>query len=150
MVIDLEEQKKKVEEKKKKLQLQEKILKEKEKRRKFKRFSSIVELAFKANLDEIEETTLLGAFSEIAEKMKEEKIVSEWKKIGEKFLHEITEEAKTRMSVSFESDPGKEIKDALKEMKFRWNSFRREYCGLGHEQEIERLLKGTDHKIEVI
>ena len=50
----------------------------------------------------------------------------------------------------FASDPGAEIRAELKKMKFRWNPFRKEFCGFAQREECERLLHGTDYTIEIV
>ena len=150
MVVDFEAQKKKVELQKKKIKLKEVLIREQEKQRKFKRFQEVVKMAFKANIDQLDEVALLGAFLEIACKMQDEKIVREWKKSGEIFQNEHAEKHHTPLAISFRSDPKKEIKEKLKERQFRWSSFRKEYCGHGNQKELEILLKDEDCRVEII
>lgn len=153
MAVDLEEQKKKVEQQKKKIKFKEMLLKEKERQRKSKRISEIVGLTFKAHIDQIEDAVLFGAFVEIAEKIQNPQITDDWKKKGQIYLD--TQQRKQDMldsllAISFNSDPEKDIKETLKKLKFRWNAFRKEFCGYGDSKEIEHLLKGSDFKIEII
>jgi len=150
MVVDLDEQKKKIEVQKKKIQIKEKMLKEHEKQKKFRRLSEIVATAIKANIDQLDEVTLLGAFLEIAGKMQNEKTLSEWKEMGELYLQNQDEKAAVPLIISFESDPGTPIKEELRKLRFRWNSFRKEYCGYGNQKELEALLQSSHATIEII
>ena len=150
MVVDLEEEKKKVELQKKKIQLKEKLIREQEKRRKFKRISEIVEIAFKMNLDQVEDAVLMGAFLEISEKIQDPKMIVEWKKMAA--LHQQSHEEKSEhlLAIAFTKEPEKEVREMLKKMKFRWNSFRKEFCGYGNQRELENLLKESDFSIEIL
>ena len=150
MVTDLEEQKKKVEVQKQKLQIREKMLREKEKQRKFKRISTLVERAFKANLDQLDDDTLLGAFLEIRDKISNKEIVNEWKKRGIESQKEEPQSQGALLAITFSTEPAMEVRAALKKMKFRWNPFRKEFCGYGSQEECEYTLKGTDYKIEIV
>ena len=150
MVVDLEEQKKKVELQKKRIKLKEILIREQERQRKFKRFEEVVKIAFKAHIDQLDEVALLGAFLEIASKMQDEKIIREWKKSGEIFQSEHEEKHLTPLAISFSSDPKKETKERLKERQFRWNAFRKEYCGYGNQKEIEIFLKDENCTVEII
>jgi hypothetical protein len=152
MAVDLEEQKKRVEQQKKKIKLKELLIREKERQRKAKRISEIVSLAFKARIDQIEDEALFGAFVEIAEKIQNPQIIDEWKQKGQICLDaQKTKDAPdTLLAISFRSDPGKDIKETLKKLKFRWNAFRKEFCGYGNSKKIENLLKGLHFTIEII
>lgn len=153
MAVDLEEQKKRVEQQKKKLKLKEILLREKERQRKAKRISEIIDIAFKTHIDLMEDAALYGAFLEIAEKIQLPHIVDEWRKKGESHLNAQQKEddiSNTLLAISFGSDPGKEIKESLKKMRFRWNPFRKEFCGHGNAHELETLLKSSDFTIETI
>jgi hypothetical protein len=150
MAADLEEQKKKVELQKKKIQLKERLLKEKERQQKFKKVSEIVELAFKAKLDEIDESILLGAFLDIREKVRDSATATTWKKNAEFHIQEQKNKPTQLLAISLKQEPSKELKDLLKKMKFRWNAFRKEFCGYGNQKELESLLKGFDFQIDSI
>lgn len=150
MVKDLDDKLKKLEEKKKKILLKEKILREKEKKKKSKRFSLIGKLASKANIDHFDDKTLLGAFLEIQRLSESEEIKSEWKSSGQSFIqgNQITEQ--TPLSLSFTEDPDSLTKKALKDLGFRWNSFRKEFYGYGKKEELQSVLNGTKFNIEVL
>ena len=150
MAANLEEKKKKIEIQKKKIHLKEKIIKEQEKQKKFKRLSEIIGIAIKANIDQYDEKILLGAFLEIANKMHNEETIREWRKMGELYLQEQDEKSEVAIAISFKADPGMAVKEELKKMRFRWNPFRKEYCGYANQREIEDLLKETNSTLELI
>lgn len=136
-------------EKKKKLEmLQEKLLKEHPK--KLDRLSEILQIAFHSKLDSLEDAVILGAFLEIAEKMQDPDKIQEWKKNGERYSLQGNKNPKTKLIISFASDPGEEIKAKLKELRFQWKSFKREFCGYGNQEEVENLLSGTEHRIKIV
>lgn len=150
MAIDLDEEKRKVELQKKRIQVKERLIKEKERQVKFKRISQIVEMAFKTDLAEFDDTTILGAFLEIAEKISDPEIAQKWKKSGGIYIQEVNEKPSQLLAISFTNEPKKEIRELLKKMKFRWNSFRREFCGHGEENMLKELLKDSTCSIEKI
>jgi hypothetical protein len=130
--------------------LKEKLLKEKERHRKFKRVSEIVEAAFKMNLDQFEDTILLGAFLEISEKIQDPQSIEKWKKMASHHLKSQEEKPEQLLAISFQQDPQMAVRDVLKKMNFRWNPFRKEFCGYGNQRELENLLKESDFSIEII
>ena len=150
MVTNLEERKKKIELQKQKLQIREKMVKEKEKQRRFKRISHLVEIALKAGLDQLDDDTLMGAFLEIVDKISNDAVIKEWKKRGLESQKEEPQSQGVLLAITFKTEPAMEIRAALKKMKFRWNPFRKEFCGHGNQEECEYTLKGTDYKIEVV
>ena len=150
MTTQLEEEKKKIEQQKKRVQLKEKLLKQKESQQKSRRISEIIEVAFKTQIHQLDDMVLLGAFLEIADKIHDEGTLNAWRKAGELHKHEQIEKADIHLAISFNTDPGKELRDQLKQLKFRWNSFRHEFHGYGIQEELEHLLQGTDHSIEIL
>ena len=146
----IDAEKEKLEMMKKKIQLQEKILKEKEKRQRALRFEEIGRIAVKANIDSLDENTILGAFLEISEKINERKTIEDWKRRAEKFLTVAEKTDDSPISISFKNDPSTEIKNKLKDANFKWNRFRKEYYGFGNKSELETLFKETESTIEVL
>ena len=140
----------KIEYKKRKLQIQEKLLKEKEKQKRVRRFSLIGKIASKADIDHLDDETLLGAFLEIASNLPSEEKIEEWKNNGKSFVSNGKGSDGTPLSVAFPNDPKPEIKKILKGLGFRWNSFRKEFYGYGRKDEIQQALSGVDFRIEVL
>jgi hypothetical protein len=149
MLNKLEEKKKKIDERIEKELLRKKMLLAKEKRKRASKFSDIGRIAYQANIDQIDEQALLGAFLEIAKHMNEEKI-HQWKIMADEFSRAQSKNSDQTFCISFLEDPGQEIKKKLKENKFSWNRFRKEYYGKGKKSEIENLLKDCKFKIEQI
>lgn len=148
MLNDIEEKKKKLAEKKQSIQIKEKLLNEKEKQRRAKQFAEIGKIAYQANIDKIEKETLLGAFLEISKKNHDKETIAHWKKSACEFLKKQESDETTPMTIIFTTDPSKEVKEKLKEIKFKWNSFRREFYGYGNKKSVESLLSGSEFRIE--
>lgn len=149
MASGLEEKKKKIDEQIEKKLMHKKMLLAKEKKKRASKFSDIGRLAYQANIDQIDEQALLGAFIEIAENINEEKL-NNWKKNAESFFQSKSKNSDIVYSITFSEDPNAEVKQKLKEKKFSWNRFRKEFYGKGQKSEIEHLLNGTKFKIEEI
>jgi len=149
MTNSLEDKKKKIDEQIEKNILRKKNLLNKEKRQRAAKFSNIGRMAYQANIDQIDEQALFGAFLEIAEKLSEEKL-NHWKTIAKEFSQAKSKNSDLVFSISFLEEPDKEVKQKLKENKFMWNRFRKEFYGKGQKSEIENLLQGCKFKIEEI
>jgi hypothetical protein len=138
-----------IDKEKEKIRLKEKELKEREKKIRAKKFIEIGRLAFRVDIDTLDEDALLGAFIEISEKIND-KSINAWKKKSEELRKKQETSERTPLSVCFKSPPNKEIKDRFKELGFRWNSFRKEFFGHGQHSLLSELVKGLDCKIEVV
>lgn len=132
----------------------ERILKEKEKqkeqKKKIKMIIEIGNLAVKANLDKMDKKILFGAFIEISQRSHDNVCLETWKKNSEIFEEKMDIDRVDSLSLSFKSDISEDLKSKLKNLKFRWNKFRREYYGYANKHEIESLLNGLDYILEVI
>ena len=60
-----------------------------------------------------------------------------------------TKKSKAALILSFEIHPPEETRNTLKELKFKWNNFRREYYGYGDKEKISELLKASQVSIQV-
>ncbi|WP_068468679.1 conjugal transfer protein TraD [Candidatus Protochlamydia phocaeensis] len=149
MLNKLEEKKKKVDEQIEKNLLKKKLLLAQEKKKRAAKFKDIGMLAYKANIDQLDEQALLGAFLEISKHTNDGKL-KQWKDLAEEFSKTQSKHFDQVYSICFLEDPGIEIKQKLKENKFSWNRFRKEYYGKGQKSEIEALLKNSKYKIEEI
>jgi hypothetical protein len=143
----IEEQYKKLEEKQQKISEKKRMLLGKEKRQQASKFTEIGRLAYRANIDKFDEKVLFGAFLEIAQNL-DENHLKKWQSLSSNYLKE--QEPNQVISIFFQEDPSKEIKQKLKSLKFIWNRFKNEFCGRGQIKEIEELLKGIKYKIEEI
>ena len=118
----LKEEHEKLKISKAKIQLKEKLLKEKERKQRTIQFSEIGRLAYKANIDQIESTALLGAFLEIAQHAKNLEKIEVWKKSSISFLKKQESEERSPLTISFKKEPSTEIKEMLKKLNFKWPS----------------------------
>lgn len=148
--VDLSEEIDKIKLEKEKLKIKEKILREKEKRKQAKRLERLAKLIAKANIDNLDENVLFGAFLEVSENAKNQDKVESWKIKCQSFQGFINESSSPAISVSFSQNPHKEEKEKLKNLGFRWNSFRKEFYGYAKKQEIENLLPNSKIKIETL
>ena len=145
----LEEKKKKLEEQIEKNLLRKKLLLAKEKKKRASKFNEIGRLAYRANIDQMDENALLGAFLEIAQSINNDKLKL-WQSNAEKFSKAQSNQEEQVFSISFLEEPNPEIKKKLKESKFSWNRFRKEFYGKGNRNDIINLLKDSKFKIEEI
>ena len=150
MLGKLEERKKKVDEEIEKNLLRKKILLTQEKKKRAAKFSQVGKLAYQANIDQLEETALLGAFLEIAKAKEDEEQLIEWKIQAEEFLSQQSKKSGQYVSIYFLEEPSSEVKKSLKANKFYWNRFRKEFYGKAEKSQIENLLQGCKYKIEEI
>lgn len=146
----IEKKKEEIEKKKQKIILEEKILREKTKRYRAKNFQKIGRLAFKANIDLVDENELFGAFLEISERKNNVKEKDLWGKKSEDFRRKRDKESNIPLVISFTIAPEKEIKDKLRDLNFQWNRFRKEFYGYGKKEILSDILKNCQCKIEVV
>jgi hypothetical protein len=149
MTTVLEEEKKKIENKKLKVKELERIFKEREKKQRARLFEEIGRLAYQANIDQIDKSTLMGAFLEIASQKNDPATLAKWKKNATSFTKEQEDSPQEALIISFQNEPPKEAKAKLKAMGFKWNVFRKEYYGYGSQKEMQNHLKGCDVSIEI-
>ncbi|CUI18067.1 Putative conjugative transfer protein TraD (plasmid) [Candidatus Protochlamydia naegleriophila] len=142
-----EEKKKRIDERIEKNLLKKKLLLAKEKKRRAIKFSDIGRIAFKANIDFLDEDILLGAFLEIAMNSNESNF-SKWKTLASEFSS--SKSSNQIYSINFLEEPESSIKQKLKENKFSWNRFRKEYYGKGDKIGIEKMLQGCKFTLEEI
>jgi len=128
------------------IEKKERILRNKERQLRISRFIKIGEVAAEFEIDRFDNETLKGAFTEIQEKAKQPNTLASWKKIGEakKTTH------LSPLIVSFQKDISDELRGVLKTKRFRWNSFRKEWQGHGIREEVEKLTKEFDGKVELV
>lgn len=130
--------------------LRKKELLEKEKKKRVAKFSNIGRLAFRANIDTLDEEVLLGAFLEIAERMQQPENLQTWQVHARAFEKTQNDTSQQVFSVYFEEEPHKDIKQKMKSWKFIYNRYKREYCGKAEREQLEQLLKSCKVKIEEI
>ena len=149
MTANLELEKENIEKKRQKLLLQQRLIKEKQKKMQLQRLAKIGKLANKAQIDELDDETLLGAFLEISEQLGQQEKKKHWKQIALNFLENSSSEAVDALIISFNAKPEKQVLDLLQGLKFRFNKFRNEYYGHANKKSLEKELDGSDCNIEV-
>lgn len=137
---------KKLAEKRTKLDYKERQLKEKARKQEVRKSIEIGNIATKFGIANFDTETLIGAFSEIQERAQHSDIKNEWKKRGDS----LSESNLNPLLVSFGKDPSEELLRILKDKRFKWNSFRKEWQGYGIKEEIEKLIKEFHGKVEAI
>lgn len=151
-MASLEKQKLKLETTKQKLRQREKILKEKEKMASKSALSTLGKLIVKGRVSHLDHEALIGALLEISEKSKDEKNLIAWRKKSQQHTIDVLQKdeislKRSATTISFENQPTSEIRKKLKELNFKWNSFRSEYYGFGNQDELADLL--VDHKCKI-
>ena len=118
--------------------------------------NSLGQLFVKTKTSHLDHEVLFGALLEIAERAQNEHALNSWRVKFEEYA-EINKKSYvtangSRMTISFKSQTSlaPEIKEKLKEMKFKWNEFRGEYYGFGDREALRNLLAGHECNIETI
>jgi len=150
MITGTQRELEKIEEKKKKLQLKEKIIKEKDRRKQKAIFSEIGAIANKAGIDTLDPEILLGAFIDISEKLHDESNILKWKENIKKIASVFDKDQQSPIIIKFQSEITQNEKDLMKKLNFKWNKFRSEFYGYGIKNTLEKLLKDTSCKIELV
>lgn len=142
----------KLEEKAKMLDTKKRLLKEKEKQKiaklKSKRHTVIGKLADRAEVSELDQNILLGAFLEIKEQASSKEQIKTWKEKASSLQKKELESGDTAFSISFDESFGTEEKKIMQSLKFRYNKFRNEFYGYGKESDIKFALEKYVCKIE--
>lgn len=144
-LLSIERHKQKLIQLKKQIQIQENKLKTEKQKKKIHNLIELGKLVEKANINHLTSNELFGAFLEIKENCNSEEKKEFWTKKA------LKENAKTDcpLIITFMSDPTQQTKDLLKQLKFKWNSFRKEWYGHGDLEKLKTLLKNTSAKIEI-
>lgn len=146
----IEEEKIKLEREKEKIRIKESLIKEKEKRKRAKRFNEIGRIAFKASIDNLSDDALLGAFMEISENLKSSERITTWENKAKAYGYSGKSSNASPLSVSFEKSPSKQEKAIMKELAFKWNSFRKEFYGYAKEEALRKRLPDSKFTLEVL
>lgn len=131
------------------LNRKKKELSEKRKRFQAKRLEGIGRIAVEANIDDLDPVVILGALLSISEKKNDESTLSKWKNTAEKFRSTSTKEQQ-KLIVKAGQNPAKEVRKIMKDLSFKWNSFRNEFYGQGKPDQLKTLLKDLDCKIDLV
>lgn len=154
MTINIQEKISKLKEKKKSLEAKQKLLMEKEKQKaarlNYKKYSNIGKIAFKAGIEKLDDSMLLGAFLEIAKQSSSIEKINLWKELGESRINKEKADGEIAVSISFNGKIGQNEKSTMRSLGFRYNKFRNEFYGYGVEEQINQKLNGFDYKIEIL
>ena len=150
MAKTLDDRKLVIEQKLEKLRLQAKLIKNREERKKATRFTAVGKLAFQADIVDLPDDVLLGAFLEIKEKSINENTINAWREKSVEKQQSNKSKEGTPITVSFSNTPSKETRKLMKNQEFKWNSFRQEYYGYGNIESMKKTLTDVECKIEVV
>lgn len=151
-MISLSHQKEKLERQKAKLQSQEQKLKTLERKKRTRRLIELGGLIANAELEELNNNTLLGALLTLKQQMMEnESILNEWTEQGAQAFEastHVTVEDKSPLVITFKTEPPRELKSHLRDLNFKWNPFRKEWYGYGNTHELKLLIKSANGTVE--
>jgi hypothetical protein len=153
-VTSLSHQKERLERQKARLQSQEQKLKTLERKQRTRRLIELGGLIVKAELEELNNNTLLGALLSLKHNMtRNEAILSEWTEQGAKAFESLDQNQSTGTDttpvvITFKSEPPRELKSQLRDLNFKWNPFRKEWYGYGNLHELKSLIKPANGTIE--
>ncbi len=154
-MTSLSHQKEKLERLKAKLQSQEQKLKLTERKKRTRRLIELGGLIVKAELEELNNNTLLGALLSLKSSIsKNETLINEWTEQGAKTFEALDQNQtigadKTPVIITFKAEPSRELKSQLRDLNFKWNPFRKEWYGYGDSYALKFLLKPSGGRIEI-
>lgn len=148
-MTSLSHQKEKLDRLKAKLQSQEQKLKLTERKKRTRRLIELGGLIVKAELEELNNNTLLGALLSLKHHMTNtETIISEWTEQGARAfeLQKLSDGVGNSLDlipliITFKMEPPRELKSQLRDLNFKWNPFRKEWYGYGNLHELKSLIK---------
>ena len=146
-------QKERLAQRKAKLSLDEQKLKLQERKIRTRRLIELGGLVAKAELDHLNNNTLLGALLFIKSGSHQKENIDLWTEQGARSFEESkskikTKEEKIPLIITFKSEPTRETKSQLRDLKFKWNPFRKEWYGYGAESDILDLVKDIGGSVE--
>lgn len=151
MPNSIEDKLKELQRRKNIIQTREKKLQEKARQKRARKFIEVGRLAYKANIDEMDPESLLGAFSEIAELMEDQAKLTYWSKRGRELQQKSSsKEELPLLVITFAGLPSDEEKKKLKQQGFRWYAARKEFYGRGNEDQLRSILSGSNYTLKLI
>ena len=72
-----------------------------------------------------------------------------WRELGKKAAVESDKNDKKPVIIATKTEMPKEIRDRLRSLKFRWNSFRNEWEGYAIPDEIRALFNGSQAEVTI-
>ncbi|MEM7175140.1 MAG: conjugal transfer protein TraD [Chlamydiota bacterium] len=130
--------------------MQEQLLKEKERKQRTKSLIKLGALIAKAKLDSFEKEEILGALLEIKEKSEDKEMLAKWKEKGTAIFESEKEKSGQAIIIRFPEAPSTMVRKKLKDNKFRWNAWRKEWQGRGNREELEKLFENDHAQIESV
>ena len=153
-MTSLSHQKERLERQKARLQSQEQKLKTLERKQRTRRLIELGGLIVKADLDALNNNSLLGALLSLKQQMtNNETIIHKWTEQGAIAFEALeqnqsTGTGKTPAVITFNSEPQRELKSKLRDLNFKWNPFRKEWYGYGNLHELKSLIKPAHGTVE--
>ena len=147
----IEEQKQKLEQKKTRMILEEAKLKIKEEKMRTKSLIEKGSLITKADLDYLPNNALYGGLLFLKKQIKDnENIIAKWIVEGNQQLNKEKKNTKA-VILKFEEDPAKKIRDTIRNLGMRFNSFRKEWYGrVSDLGKLKSDIKNVEHDITII
>jgi hypothetical protein len=155
-LTSLSHQKEKLERLKAKLHSQEQKLKLTKRKKRTRRLIELGGLIVKAELEELNNNTLLGALLSLKSSIaNNETILNEWTEQGARTFEaqKQSEDAgdgtdTIPLVITFKAEPLRELKSQLRDLNFKWNPFRREWYGYGDMRNLQSLVKPANGTVE--
>lgn len=147
----LSHQKEKLERHKAKLQSQEQKLKLLERKKRTRRLIELGGLIVKADLESLNNNTLLGALMSLKSSLQtNESLIEEWTSIGAAAFETSSQPMgdTSPLVITFKTEPPRELKSQLRDLNFKWNPFRKEWYGYGDMQELSRWILPHNGTVE--
>lgn len=136
---------KQLSEKRVQIELKERLLRTKERKRQTRRLIELGSMLKRCGIDTWDDATLMGAFLEIQQQGKEAGKIEGWKKRGGSF----TQTSALPLIVSSTQEVPDAFRQIMKDKRFKWNIFRKEWYGYGVKEEIEELVKAYNGKVVI-
>ena len=129
-MLDIKEQKVKLEQKKNRLIAEETRLRLKEQKMRTRHLIEMGGLIVKAGLDQLPMNTLYGALISLNDELKSnDNIRSAWNLKGNAAFNKEKQD-KTPVILKFETEPNSDTRDFIRSCGLHYNRFRHEWCGL--------------------
>jgi Conjugal transfer protein TraD len=149
----------KIEEAKKNLQQKINRLKEKEakikiaeRKQRTRRLIELGGLVEKAEISDLTTAQLFGAFLQIKDQSKDEKVLISWAKTGETEFNRNKGSMNNEkpILIKFPSEPDAAIRKKLRSFGIRWNSVRKEWEGVADPDAIKVTFIGVEMMLQEI
>lgn len=130
-----------------KLKEQEAKLKEVERKSRNRKIFELGSLIEKAKIDYLNSNQLYGALLQIKKQAENPSTLKEWEHTGGAAFNKASKEKGEAIIVTFADKPSLETRKQLREFGLKWNSFREEWQGICHVENIEAYIKDNNGTI---